>query len=163
MLSRKKGIEKFSLVLILLFAYLSLIPTLLLGEKAFGEAEGKSERKAGFELTVEDDLISLSAEEATLSEIIEEIGREMSVEVAGNIPEEEKISVEFEKLLIKEALEKLNSNYGYQMDSEKGENKIAKIIILPKGEKLRALERETTISVKHEPFKFEFDPAEFTK
>ncbi len=163
MVNRKKGIGKFHSVITLLLVSLLVLPMLLFGEKAFGKAEKDSEEKAGFELTVKDDLISLSTKDASLKKTIEEIGNNMKIEVIGNIPEEENISVEFEKLSLTDALEKLSSNYGYQMDSEKGENKIAKIIILPKGEESRTQERETTIPVKHEPFKFEFDPSEFMK
>ncbi|GJQ59123.1 MAG: hypothetical protein SCALA701_19240 [Candidatus Scalindua sp.] len=101
----------------------------------------------------------------------------MEIEVVGNIIEEEKISVEFEKLSIKEALEKLSSNYGYQIDSEKEEKNnhgnikhITKIIILPKGEETAPLrvtakdseiqEREGKETLRPEPFKFVFDPSE---
>ncbi len=163
MLSRKKGIEKFHLVLIFLLISLLVLPMLIFGEKAEGKTEGKVEDKAGFDLTIKDDLIFLNAKDTSLKKIMEEIGSKMAIEVVGNIPTEERISAEFDRLSLKDALEKLSSNYGYQMDSEKGENKIVKIIILPKGEESRTQERETTIPVKHEPFKFEFDPSKFMK
>ncbi len=137
------------------------IIALLLGERSYGETEGKSEEKAGFELTVKDDLISLSAEDASLRGIIEELGSSMKIDVIGNIPEGEKISVNFNNLSLAEALDKLSSNYGYVIDSGKEENKIAKMIILPKGKESRIQEIESTTPVKHEPFKFEFDPTEY--
>ncbi|GJQ59119.1 MAG: hypothetical protein D8M57_04860 [Candidatus Scalindua sp. AMX11] len=167
MLNRNEGIEKFSVVPILLLISLLLIPSLLLGEKA----ERESEEKTGFELTVNDELISLSAKDASLSEVMEEIGRKMEIKIIGNIPEGEKISVEFEKLSLKEALEKLSASYGYVMDSEKGEEKITKIVVLPKGKETAPLrvaaresetqERKAKDAKRPEPFKFEFNPAEF--
>lgn len=160
MVNRKSGIRRYHGVTVLLLMSLLLIPASLLGESAYGETEGKVEEKAGFELTVKDDLISLSAKDASLKEIIEELGSSMKIDVIGNIPEGEKISVKFDRLSLKDALEKLSSNYGYVIDSGKEENKIAKMIILPKGEESRIQEREGTTPVKHEPFKFEFDPTE---
>ncbi len=158
--NRKRVKGTFHGVIILLFMSLLIFQALLLGEKAEGNTEVKSEEKVSFELTVKDNQISLNAKDASLSEIIKEIGQEMEIEIVDNIPDEEKINIEFDRLSLKEALEKLSASYGYVMDSEKGE-KITKIIILPKGEESRIQEIESTIPVKHEPFKFEFDPSEF--
>jgi hypothetical protein len=141
MVSPNKGLGKFHGVTILLLLPLLLIPASLFGGESDRKEEQKSEHEADYDLTVKDDLISLNAKNASLKEIIEEIGSSMKIDVIGNIPEEEKISVGFDKLSLKEALEKLSSNYGYLMDSEKGEKEdhsnklqITKIIILPKGE-----------------------------
>ncbi len=171
--NRKTGIGKHHSVIILLLMSLLLIPIFLFGEKAEGNNEGKFEDKVGFELTLKDDLVSLSAKDASLREIMEEIGNSMKIDVIGNIPEEEKISVEFDRLSLKDALEKLSARYGYVMDTEKGEKKITKIIILPKGKEtspLRFTARYSDIqdevgkeSKRPEPFKFEFDPSEFIK
>lgn len=153
------------MVLILSLITLLVISTPLFGEKAEGKIEVKSEDKAGFELTVKDDLISLNAKDVSLMEIMEEIGNRMKIDLVGNIPEEERISVEFDKLSLKDALEKLSLNYGFLMDTEKEEktnyddpSRIAKIIVVPK-------EKETMVkkSSKREPFKFEFDPSEFMR
>ncbi|MDR4497674.1 MAG: hypothetical protein MRK02_07130 [Candidatus Scalindua sp.] len=170
MFNRKTETGKFNSVIILLLMSLFVISTLLLEEKAFGNAKKDTEEQSGFELTVKDDLISLSAKDASLKEIMKEMGRKMVVDVVGNIPEEEKVSVEFNGLSLTDALEKLSSNYGYQMDSEKGEN-IAKIIVLPKRKETATVgitakeseiqERESKESNRPEPFKFEFDPSEF--
>ncbi len=123
---------------VIILLILLIIPSALFGEDK--EIKTKKEVNADFDLTIKDDLISLSAKDVSLKEIIEELGSSMKIDVIGNIPEEEKISVGFDKLSLKEALEKLSSNYGYLMDSEKGEKEdhsnklqITKIIILPKG------------------------------
>ncbi len=144
----------------LLLVSLILIPVSLSGKSAYGESEGKPEEKSAFELTVKDGLISLNAKAASLDEIMEELGSSMKIEVLGDIPEEENISVKFDRLSLKDALEKLSSNHGFLMDSDYGDGKIAKIIILPKGKESRIQEIESTKPVKHESFKFEFNPME---
>lgn len=180
MLNRKKGIEKFPLVLILLLLPLLVIPATVFAGESDKKIEGEAKGKAEFVLTIKDGLISLNAKDASLKKIIDEIGSSMKIDVIGNIPEEEKISVGFDKLSLKEALEKLSSNYGYLMDSERGEKEdhsnklqITKIIILPKGEETETPKftaKESTIqdsedkeTKRPEPFKFEFDPSEFMK
>ncbi len=160
LLNRKKGVEKLYVGATFLLAILLVFLTSLFGEMAYGKPEGKSEEKVGFELAISDGLISLSAKDASLREIMGEIGNSMIIEVVGNIPEEEKISVDFDRLSLEDALEKLSSNYGYLMDAEKGGNKIAEIIIIPKGEESRIQEIESKEQSRPEPFKFEFDPLE---
>ncbi len=147
-------------IVFLLFMSLLVLPMVLFGGKSEGKIERKSEEKAGFELMVKDGLVSLSAKDASLKEIIEEIGRSMKIEVIGNIPEEEKVNVKLDEVSLKDALEKLSSSHGFLMDSDYGDSKIAKIIILPKGKESMVQETESTIPAKHEPFKFEFNPME---
>ncbi len=156
---------------IFLLIPLLVIPLLLSGEDAYGKSEVKSGENTDFDLTVKDELISLTAKDSSLRKIIEEIGDAMKIEVVGNIPEEEMISVEFNNLSLKNTLEKLSTNYGYLMDSEKEEKKITKIIILPKGEKTASTglhtgesdiqEEKSNDPGQSEPFKFEFDPREY--
>ena len=74
--------------------------------------------------------------------------------------EDEKISIEFDRLSLKEALEKISSNYGYVMDSGKEGNKITRITIQPRGEESRNSGNRKHNTCKKEPFKFEFDPME---
>ncbi|GJQ59121.1 MAG: hypothetical protein SCALA701_19220 [Candidatus Scalindua sp.] len=91
----------------------------------------------------------------------------MAIDVVGDITEEERTSIEFKKLSLAEALEKLSTNYGYLTDAEKGEkgdygdkSEIMKISILPKGKEMASIRIATKESKHPEPFKFEFDPAE---
>ncbi len=58
----------------------------------------------------------------------------MKIEVAGDIPATEKVSVEFEKLTFDEALARLRVDYVYLTDSGDGHNKIIKVTLVPKGE-----------------------------
>ena len=99
------------------------------------QAESKSESKADFVLTIKDGLISLNANDASLKEIVEEIGSRMKIEVVANIPEKEKITIEFDKLSVEDAIKRLReyADIVYVKDSEKEKAKITKIMVFPKG------------------------------
>ncbi len=132
MSSIKRESERLLIVVVILLPFV-LIPSVLFGGEDEKKVEGKSESKTELVLTIKDDVVSLSAKDASLKEIIEEIGRKMKIEVIANITEEEKVTLKFDRLSIGDALEKLTTNYGYVMDSEKKEKKITKIIVLPRG------------------------------
>jgi hypothetical protein len=107
-----------------------------------GEADKKATKpaaKADFVITVKNNLISLKAKDASLKEVLEEIGRKTKIDVVAGIPDTKKITAKFENLPIEEAVNRLTTNYSYVMDSTNGETKIIKIIVLEKG-------KETTLS-----------------
>ena len=58
----------------------------------------------------------------------------MDIEVAGDIPATETVSLEFEKLTFDEALAGLGVDYAYLTDSGDGHNRIIKVTLIPKGE-----------------------------
>jgi hypothetical protein len=113
---------------------------------------------------------------------LEEIGRQMKIDVAANVPDQERVTLEFEKLSIEEAVNKLSRNYLFVTDSVKGEKKIAKIIVVEAGNETalsrptvkefvikkeeRSVKPESKVKEKSvqkksptpERFKFEFDP-----
>jgi len=138
----------------------------------------QSESKSDFVLTIKDSLISLTAKDASLKEIVEDMGRRMKIEVVADISEEEKITIRFDKLSLEDAIKKLRTSYAYVWNSEKEEGKITKIVLLPDGkgtavstikEEKKLVKSETRAkkeaarekSPRPEPFKFEFDPSEF--
>ena len=86
---------------------------------------------AEFVLTVEDQLISLHAQEASLNAIVQEIGQKMAIEVLGTIPKDETITTAFERLPVAEALHRLSPNYGYQLRNDREGKEIATIFVLP--------------------------------
>ena len=150
---------------------LLVISTLVLGEKAEGKAENvKPKDNTNFTLIVKDDLISLDSKEASLKEIVEEIGRRMDIEVDAHISKDEKVTQKFEKLLLVDALKKLSSNYGYIVNTEQNKKKVVKVFVLLKGKpapdqkpsKPEVIEENVEVE-KSEPkhFKFEFDPSEY--
>ncbi len=174
---------------ILLFLF--LCPTHLFGKELEPSAMRPLVTEGTFVLTVEEDLISLKARQASLKTIVEEIGRKMDIDVLGNILDNETVSIEFEELPLGKALERLSSNYGYQMKSEKGSQEISKIFVLPKGagttitrptineaesrkesdtpnsepvlqaESAKEKESDKETPARPEPFKFQFDPSAF--
>ena len=149
------------------------------------KSEAESESRADFVLTIKDSLISLTAKDASLKEITEEIGRRMKIEVVADISEEEKITIRFDKLSLEDAIKRLKTSYAYVWNSEKEGGKITKIVLLPEGKGTavsRPTTKESTVeeekrlvkpessagkkiasekSPRPEPFKFEFDPSEF--
>jgi len=184
MCNGKRGIEELFLVSILLISLL-ITPNFLFGEEADKKSEVEAKSKSDFVLTIKDSLISLTAKDASLKEITEEIGRRMKIEVVANISEKEKITIRFDKLSLEDAIKRLRTSYAYVWNSEKEGGKITKIVLLPegkgtvlsrpatkesevKGEK-RLVKSESKAraeaarekSPRPEPFKFEFDPSEF--
>jgi hypothetical protein len=122
----------FLRILIILFLPLFITSHDVSAAEADRSPKGKPGTKADFVLTVKDNLISLDAKNASLKEILEEIGRKMKIEVLAGIPDTKKITAEFENLSIEEAINKLSTNYSYAMDSTNGERRITKIIVLEK-------------------------------
>ena len=177
MCNGKRGIEELFLVSILLISLL-ITPNSLFGGEADKKYEVQAESRADFVLTIKDSLISLTAKDASLKEIVEEIGRRMKIEVVADISEEEKITIRFDKLSLEDAIKRLRTSYAYVWNSEKEEGKITKIVLLPEGkgtavstikEEKKLVKSESRAKKeaakeklpRPEPFKFEFDPSEF--
>lgn len=125
------------------------------------------ERKTDFDLVIKDKLISLNSKDASLKQIVEEIGRRMDIRVDVHAAEDEKITEQFERLSLEDALKRLSVNYVYLINSEKEKGKTARIVLLKKGTKekgsvqpiVTAQGSQKEMSKKPEPFKFEFDPS----
>jgi hypothetical protein len=116
-----------------------------------------------FVLTVQDSLISLRAHGASLKAILEAIGRELAIGVVAHIPAHEKITVQFDRLTLSDALQHLHTNYAYVMEGQK----VVKLIVLPPGqERLRPPASRGLPEVSGKatpqpaPFRFEFDPSQ---
>jgi type II secretory pathway component GspD/PulD (secretin) len=107
-------------------------PIDLFGADAQTKLQSTPTAKANFVLTVKDNLISLKAKDASLKEILEEIGRRMKIDVVAAVPENEEVTVDFEKLTLEEAVNRLSTNYSYQIDSEKTGKRITRIVVLDK-------------------------------
>ena len=130
--NEKKGIEKFFGLIIILLPLL-MIPTILFGGETDKKPERNSESQADYVLMVKGSLISLKAKDASLKEILEEIGRRMKLEVVANIPREEKITVELDMMYLGDAIKRFRKNYAYITETEKERGKITKIVVVPKG------------------------------
>ena len=85
----------------------------------------------GFNLTVQDELISLKAQDAPLAGMIEEIGRRMDIQVEVEIPETATANFAFERLPLHEVLKRFGRyvNYGYVERWEQGKLRISTITV----------------------------------
>ena len=125
-----RGIKKFFWLIIILLPLL-VIPTILSGGEADKKPERNSEIQGNYVLMVKGNFISLKAKDASLRDIIEEIGRRMKIEVVVNIPREEKITIEFDLMYLGDAIKRFKTNYAYITTSEKESSKISKIVAVP--------------------------------
>ncbi|MEO8324853.1 MAG: hypothetical protein ABI618_03330 [Nitrospirota bacterium] len=179
--------SKSALYIPIIFFFL-VCPVTLFGQtQAIPKIPARAEGK--FVLTVENDLLSLKAQEASLRAILAEIGHKMRIEVVGEIPAEDTLTAEFHHLRLEQALHRLSSNYGYQMKKNEGQQNVAKIFLLPKGSSVglpneplpgsrpreepefqisehviesdsaKKKEPDKEKPSRSQPFKFEFDPS----
>ena len=84
--------------------------------------------------TTPDQLISLKANQAPLHLIVEQIARELNIEVQARISDNEIVTDEFKNIPLVRALKRLSRNYIYV--TEKSSGKVAKIFLLPQGEEV---------------------------
>ena len=128
------GIKKF-FGLIIILAPLLLIPTILFGGETDKKPESISKIQGNYVLRVKGEHISLKAKDASLKDILEEIGRRMQIEVVANIPREEKITIELDMMYLEDALKRFKTNYAYITRSEKEKGKITQIVVVPENTK----------------------------
>ncbi len=154
-------------LIILLFFPMLMMPAALLA----GQTE-EPKSQDGFVLGVSEGLISLVAHDAVLREVVEEMGRQLGIEVAAQISREERITVEFTQLSIEEAINKLVefTSLAYRTESMGEKQKITKLILVSASEEpLSSASRESGVestqgeseqAERPEPFKFQFDPSQ---
>jgi hypothetical protein len=128
-----KDIKKFFGLIIILLS-LVIIPTILSGGEADNKPERDSEIQGSYALMVKGNQISLKAKDASLKDILEEIGRRMNIKVVANIPRGEKITIDFDMMYLGDAIKRFRTNYAYITASEKEKGKISKIVAVPEGE-----------------------------
>ena len=121
-----------------------------------------------FILTVQDDLISLRANNASIKAIVEEIGRQMNIQVKSEIPAAAKVTLAFDRLPLPEVLRRLGKyvNYGYVERGEQEGGQISAITIHSlKGEAFLT-QPGAEVSRQAPPAKaleLEIDPRQFLK
>jgi hypothetical protein len=151
---------------------LSIFPAALFGEGTKQEGDRAKPLAADFVLTIQDGLLSVTAKKASLTQLLGEIGRRMNIEVVAEIPAEDKVTLAFDRLTLKEALQRF-SNYTNLAYFEREPGQISKIMAFPKGATTGLSRRAATESElkqepskgapRTEPFKFEFDPSKHEK
>ena len=109
----------------------------------------------------------------------------MSIEVFALLPEQEKVTTEFETIPLEEAIERLIRNYSHLIVWQEGDRRITRIIALQKSgitvpsnpvvKETEAKKQETPIKLESrmkdqtirrespppEPFRFQFDPSQY--
>lgn len=127
-----------------------------------------------FQVKVNKGLVSLEANEASVAKIFEEIGKQAGITVDSNIAPDEKISIQFDRIPLEDAMKRLakNVSFSYAQDSNTKNTRISKVVVLAEGRqsavRLKQPEAPPQSSKKAEgpppePFKFEFDPSKFTE
>ena len=149
-----------------------LLPGLLWAGEV-GHPTAPSTRTGEFRLTVNGHLVSLQAQEASLRALLEELGRQMGIEVVARLPREQTLTLAFDRLQIEEALERLRAyaNIIYLQESTEAHAPIRRIIAIPRqpgeqtGEPARSRRAEPsdTATSRPAPFQFTFDPAQHEK
>jgi len=154
--NEKTELKKFFGLIIILLPLL-IIPTILSGGEADKNPERIPEIQADYVLTVKGDHISLKAKDASLKDIIEEIGRRMNIDVVANIPREEKITIELDMMYLGDAIKRFRTNYAYITESEKDKGKITKIVVVPEGME-KMLPNKSEYNAQPSVQNFEYNP-----
>ena len=140
-------------------------------------ATASQKASQNFTVSTNDGLVSVQATEASLKDVIEQIGRALGIEVVAPIGDEEKVKTEFQNLMLDQALRRLAPNY--VIITGKDTQTITKIVILPKDGVISSVATDRkiagTAASQGEPindsrgprradsFKFEFDPSQYMK
>ncbi|MGE5444652.1 MAG: hypothetical protein ACM3SR_08640 [Ignavibacteriales bacterium] len=166
----KRGIKLIGVVILII-----IIPSTLFGLESIKKSES-SNSKSNFTLTVKNNLISLNAMNASIKDIVEEIGRRMNIDLIANIPEDKKVSIRFDVLSLKDAIERLRGYAGIVYFKDSRSKRITKMMVFPKrkgGELPKSAKEEGSVKTESkaeqtlketrqpEPFKFEFNPYKY--
>jgi type II secretory pathway component GspD/PulD (secretin) len=147
--------------------------SVLLADEAQPPSPAATEPQVAFVLTSHDQRVSLDAREASVKAIIEELGRQLHIEVKVSAGAEKTVQVAFAQLPVEEALERLKAaadiDYfiAYQKDVRTQAEKISRIEIVAKGtgtmaQPVKVIPAEGQAEDPAEaPFGFEFDPSKY--
>jgi hypothetical protein len=83
-----------------------IAPGTLLGEEGNKIQQVGTEPPAPFILTIQDGLLSLTAQQSSLKAIIEALGRQLNIEVVAEIGPEKSVTLEFERLSLEGAIQR---------------------------------------------------------
>jgi hypothetical protein len=137
--------------------------------EAQSEASADLKKTPDYSLNIKNNRISLKAKNASVKDIIDQIGKELKIKTDTRIARSAKITVEFNNLTLERALKEISEDYAFF--TNKQGKKIEKIVIYPKGEEAPRIEvtpqpedQQVTQNQSQEknepkPFMFEFDPS----
>lgn len=143
-----------------------IVPADLYGAEPTRPLLVTAEGTGQFTLTVHERLLSLRATDASIKEILEEIGRRMHIEVVARLTAVERMTLEFDQLPMLEAIKRFSPyvNYVVLEEAAAEPGKITKIIVLPKqagsAPAASAPGQGTTEPARPESFRFELNPSE---
>ena len=146
-----------------------LLPLPLWGAEQQHPAAAETRQGADFVLTRQGDRFSLSAQHASLRDIVKTLGTMLAIEVVARIPRATTVTLDFAELSLQDTLQRLRTfaNIVYLTETIQPASKITKIIVLP----IQGAQSITPPTVPSgiesppppwappEPFKFEFDPS----
>lgn len=168
---------RFPVLSVLLFVF--FLPPSLLGAEAETKVPAPAVSPSPFALTVTNNRVSLKAEGASLTEVVQEFGRQLGVEVKVSGGAEAQVTATFEDLTVEEAMERLKAATGvayllaYTQAEKNVEGRIARIELLQQGAGGMAMPPPLGVPVPTEeaalptpegadaPFGFEFDPSQY--
>jgi hypothetical protein len=154
----KKSVKTLSALFIIYMPFLMMPPILFAGT-TLKKQEMRSQSQTDYVLEVEGNDISLKAKDASIKEILEDIGRRMKIEVVVNIPKEKKITVELDMMYLGDAIKRLRTDYAYITESEKDKGKITKIVVVPKGQGMMPiLSQKNSVVKKEKRRKIRYNP-----
>jgi hypothetical protein len=180
MFTTARAIIKWRGGLLVVWLVAVLIPAGLVAGEMHHAAEGTSGTPADVGLMVQEGLLSLRAQNASLKGIFEAIGQQLSIEVETRIPADERITLVFEPLSLTEALKRFRPfvNYMAIEDATKPPGTIGKLMVVskrvadvplrpspPDGEGVASPAPSQSSGpapaapTRPKPFRFEFDPS----
>ena len=149
-----------------------------MGQAAEQSRPVKSQPPGTFQVEVSKDYLSLEANQAPLTAIFQEIGKQTKIAFDSNIGPEEKITIHLDRVPLEEGIKQLakNATLFYAENPADKSRRISRVVVLaersgvpeqvkPPSQPEKAKEaapQATTIKKpppQPEPFKFEFDPA----
>jgi hypothetical protein len=154
---------------------ISFLPLLFGGTAGAQPSAAKSKvAPPSFQVKVSRGTLSVTADEAPLAKVLEEIGKQAGIVVEGNIGSAEKISIRLVDVPLEEGLKRLANNITLHYAQNPGEKtrRIAKIVVLSedkrKGTRSESAKAEKPSKAVEqaqppEPFTFEFDPTKSMK
>jgi len=84
-----------------------------------------------FQLAVTNNLVSLTAKDAELDDVLQELSRQLHIAIESHVTDRKTVSADFNALTLKDAMQQLGGNYATIVDEKTGQ--VTKIVLYPLG------------------------------
>ena len=84
-----------------------------------------------FHLAVTNNLVSLTAKDAELDDVLQELSRQLHIAIESHVTDRKTVSADFNALTLKDAMQQLGGNYATIVDEKTGQ--VTKIVLYPLG------------------------------